>query len=182
MSYVTEGQGAVRAAVGLLVVLSAACSTVRVKTDFNERVNFTQYRTFEVAACQTSGTTCSAEGSLLEDRIAGALTGELRARGLEADPVRPDLLVAFTVMTFTKGDLIQPGGFPPWGGLGGDIWSDDIRQATLVVNVIDARSHCTLWSARAQTEQPDFTSTPVIRQTVARALESYPRPPRLAAR
>jgi len=156
------------------VVLSAGCAAVRVRTDFNERIDFAQYRSFRVAACQSPGTACGAEGNLLEDRIAGAVGDQLRARGLQPEADRPDLLVAFTVMTFTKGDLIQPTGVPPWGGMGGDIWSDDLGAGTLVLTVLDARNHCTVWTARAQTGQQDFTSTPVIQQVVAKALESYP--------
>ena len=156
------------------LVLSAACAAVRVKSDFNERVDFARYRSFRVVACQSPGTACNAEGTLLEDRIAGAVTDQLRARGLQPDADRPDLLVAFTVMTFTKGDLVQPTGVPPWGGMGGDIWSDDIRAGTLILTVVDARNQRAVWTARARTEQQDFTSAPVIHQVVARALESYP--------
>jgi hypothetical protein len=172
-----------RAAVGLAVLgVLVGCAQVRVKTDFNERVDFARYRTFQVAACQTPGAACGAEGSLLEDRIAAAVTSQLQARGLRPDADRPDLVVAFTVMTFTKGDLVQPSGVPPWGGLGGDIWSDDIRAGTLVLTVLDAHTRCAVWTARAQTEQQDFTSRAVIQSTVARALESYPPDRRLAAR
>jgi hypothetical protein len=154
-------------------VLSAACA-VTVRTDFNERVDFTQYRSFRVAACQSPGTACSAEGNLLEDRIAGAVSDQLRARGLQPEADRPDLLVAFTVMTFTKGDLVQPTGVPPWGGMGGDIWTDDLRAGTLVLAVRDARTNCTVWTARVQSARQDFASSPVIQQTVAKALEGYP--------
>jgi hypothetical protein len=163
-------------------VLLAACAPVRVRTDFNERVDFAHYRTFKVATCASPDAPCSAEGNLLEARIAGAVVDQLTERGLQADPDRPDLVVGFAVMTFTKGDLVQPSGVPPWGGLGGDIWSDDIRAGTLVVNVIDARTRCTVWTARVQSDQPDFTSTNVIRQTVAKALEGYPPGRRVAAR
>jgi hypothetical protein len=158
------------AAAGLLMIVLASCSTVRVTEDHDPRANFGQYRTFRLAACQSNG--CGA--TLLRDRVAAALADELQRRGLQPDPARSDVIVMFSVVTATKADLVQPTGAPPWGGLGGDIWSDEIRQGTVLINVVDARTSQTVWTARAQTEQPDFASAAVVRTTVARAMSSYP--------
>jgi hypothetical protein len=164
-------EGPAWAAVGFILVLSAACAPIKVKTDFDQRANFTQYRTFKVAPCQAP--TCTAGRAPLGDRIAGALHEQLQARGLQPAASSPDLVVVYAATTHTKYDLIQPTGDPPWGGLGGDIWTDEVREGTLVLSFLDARTNHTVWTTRAHIEQ-DFTSPAMVQQTVAKALATYP--------
>jgi hypothetical protein len=147
-----------------------------VRADVDEQADFTGYRTFKLASCQPPDSSCASLTPLLADRIARALADELQTRGLRPDSATPDLIVSFAAATATKADLVQPSGDPPWGGLGGDIWPDEVRQATVMLSFVDARTNRTVWTAQARTDQQNPTSAAVVRQAVAAALERYPVP------
>jgi hypothetical protein len=165
---------------GLAVLIAGAgtgCATTQVGTDRDPRAHFADYKTFAVQSGQVlDNGRVDSRDTLMRDRIDGALTHELRTKGLEPRAQDPDLIVTYTAGSQTYEGIAEDG----WGysgyGFAGDYDVDDYQEGRLKIDVIDARTQKLVWRSVAVADDVNFRSPQFIAKTVNEALKKYPAP------
>jgi hypothetical protein len=136
--------GRVVAALSLLLLLPAAQAGIEV--DYDETVDFSQYRTFMWA----EGT--PAARAEVQEWIVAAVRRELRVRGLkQITEGEPDLLVS--TVAFAQHDGGVSGGhimIQSWnvGVIRAEV--HDVTYGNLIVDLVDARTNTLVWRAIAR--------------------------------
>jgi hypothetical protein len=163
-----------------LAVSGAACSTVKVTTDYDRGVDFRHFRTFAVVGGKVINEgVVGAEGPFVRERLTSALQAGLDARGLTPAPERPDLLVTYVAGAKTRQDLERVvtsyQGGPYWYGPSyTDFWVTDHLHGTLVVDIVDASTKKLVWRAMAEAVDQPFADPEFLNRAVARALAHFP--------
>jgi len=134
----------------VLVILMAAfvlggCSSIKVVSDFDPTVDFTQYKTFEYYGwLEDSGKRLN---DLDKRRIESAFGAEFEARGLEFVEDGGDLVVGLFIIaeqkTQTTAHTTSMGG--GYGGYGGDIMATDPAGAGVEVTPQPLILNMTMW-------------------------------------
>jgi hypothetical protein len=175
--------------IGIIASVLAACSTLRVSSDYDPKANFSQYRTYAwpkehaSMAVDISGV----PSGLIEQRIRSAVDAQLQVKGLRKvkDEERPDLYVYDHVTQRQKLESYGAGfglgygyGYGPWGvgGIASPIYN--IRQyteGTLVLDLVNAQNHQLVWRGIASdiVEEPK-KSAEKIHHAVAETLKEFP--------
>lgn len=165
----------------MITVAGSGCATTQISTDHDPRADFADYRSFAVKSGQVlRNGRIDQRDTLMRDRIDGALANEFLAKGLEADPQNPDLIVTYTAgaQNFAVPDT-GPGG---WGydGYGfGDYYDDglyEVQEGSLLIDVMDAHTKKLVWRSVAVADDENFRSPQIIASTVNEALKKYPAP------
>ncbi len=167
----------------------AGCAGAQVKTDADEDADFSRYRSYALQRGRVLSDEAApnvSDNPLLEERIQQAIARELARKGLEpTDPSRADLIATYTASARTRQELetVAPAvpGFEPydewyWGPGYEDVWVDEYREGTLVIDLIDANTRKLVWRAIARAKSQDFADAEFIRGTVDDAIEKYPAP------
>ncbi len=141
-------QRTIFAATGIALLSAATSFAQKVKTDYDHKADFSQYRTFSFEKVQTAD-------PLLVDRIKSAITTTLTAKGWLQVPSRGNVAIVAmdinkehqTLNTYYDGF----GGGWRWGGGFGDETTtvDHYEVGTLVVDLFDAKSKQLLWRGSA---------------------------------
>ncbi len=165
----------------LLVLGAAACSTIKVSTDYDRTVDFRSYSTFDLLAAR------EVKNALMRERIEGAIAQQLQAKGLRRTGARADLLVAthFKLDSTTEIDTTHFGyawgrwGY--WGYRGPGAAVTTVRQVpvgTLIIDLVDARERKLVWQGVASdTLRPRSSAAEkdeAVREAVAAIFASYP--------
>jgi hypothetical protein len=180
----------------MIVLILAACSSVKITTDYDKTVDFTQFKTFEYYGWAAESDKIL--NQLEKERIEHAFGEELRARGLEYVESGGDLIIALYIMTQekTQYNATTTGmgyggyyGYGPgygWGpGYGGMNMSTttvseyNYTVGTLVIDIFDARNERLIWESIAtgtvdDNPQTREKNTP---KTVAKIMAPYPVAP-----
>jgi len=144
----------------LVAVLGlVACSTLEVSTDYNKAVDFSRYSTFKFLPSN------EIKSDLVIDRIEGAITTQLTAKGLKLVSENADLLVAYharldkqTQMDTTTYGYGWAGGWGgyygpmarPYGGMGTSTTTiREIPVGALFVDLVDAAKKEMVWQGMA---------------------------------
>jgi hypothetical protein len=165
----------VRPLVALLLVAIAACATTRVTTDRDPNANFAQYKSFGVKSGKVvQNGVVDPSDTLVMDRIENALTAGFQHKGLQTSPDKPDLIVTYTAGAKEKTELVNDGG--GWYDYGYDDldWTEQYRQGTLVIDVVDSGTKKLVWRAVAVADDENFRSDKVLKKAVDSALAKYP--------
>jgi hypothetical protein len=164
--------------VGTLFVFgSLGCATTQVRTDHDPRADFSQYRTFVLKTGQVINEgIVDTRDTLTRERINSALKDELTGKGLQPVAHDPDLIVTYTAGARTLQELTTY-----WGGSYADpsmadVWTNEYRQGTLVIDFIDAKTNRLVWRSIARADNKDFRKTENIDKAVDKALQKYPAP------
>ena len=185
----------------IFVFLSAAlllnaCSSIKVVSDFDPTVDFTQYKTFEYYGWMEDS------DKLLNDldkrRIESAFAAEFKARGLELVESGGDLVVGLFIVTEQKtqttAHTTQMGGMggyyggyygygPGWGWGGGHsttTYSEyNYVEGTLVCDVFDKAKEQLVWEGigRGTVDQDPSSRDENIPAAVKKIMAEYPVPP-----
>jgi hypothetical protein len=164
----------------------AGCGTTHVATDYDHRANFNRYRTYAVQRGRVIDEDAPhTPDTLVEDRIVAAIRQELATKGLvPAEPGKADLIATYNASAKTKLQLESAwdGGY--WGvGLDGwawdgpgydNVWLDEYREGTLVIDLIDSSTKKLVWRAVAKADDKDFRTTKFIDGAVDKAMDKYP--------
>lgn len=136
----------------LFLVMLIGCSSVRVQTDYNTKVDFNSYKTF---AFYKTGIDKAPISDLDKKRIMRAIEAELLLKGMTKSST-PDVLVSL----FTKsrerinvnnnnarwGSGFGYGGWNPWMWRGGtQLNVNQYTEGTLFVDIIDANKKELIW-------------------------------------
>lgn len=162
----------------VLVAVSAAAFAQNVTYDFDRTANFGAFRTY----AWVKGT--ELDDPLNHQRIVSAVDAQLAARGFrKVEPgATPDVLVAYHA-TFDR-DLQVTGFSTGWGGYRfggnrtGSARAEEILVGTLVVDVVDARTHTIVWRGVAS-KDVDVKASPEkreknIQRAAGKLFKNYP--------
>jgi len=182
-----------------LVLLFSACGGVKVTTDFDSRVDFTKYKTFEYYGWSKDSDEIL--NSIDKDRIEKAFGAELASRGLKYVESGGDLIITLYIVTKqetqTSATTTGMGGYggmgygyggyagygPGYGWGGGtshtSVNTYDYMVGTLIIDIYDQAEKKLIWESigkRTINDDPAGRdkSVPV---TVGKIMKSYPVKP-----
>jgi hypothetical protein len=166
-----------------------ACSTVEVSTDYDKTADFSKYSTFKVMPAK------EIKSDLVRDRIEGAITTQLTAKGLKLVSDNADLLVAYharldkqTQLDTTSfgygwgggwGGYYGPMAYGPYGGMGTTTTTvREIPVGALFVDLVDATRKEMVWQGVASaTLDPKATADDKdyrVNNAVKKMFSSFP--------
>lgn len=167
----------VRAVLCLVVPLLAACSTVRVQTDYDPAVDFSAYHTFAWMAVDGAA---SASPDLTTQRVHSAVESTLGALGYRrVDPASADLLVTHSASVDQRIHVDQA-----YRGYGyrhagyTETWVDVYDEGELMIELVDAQRERVVWQgvaqARVNPQQSPQEREQQVREAVAAIFKSFP--------
>ena len=182
----------------ILAALMTACSSVKITTDYDKTVDFTQFKTFEYYGWAAESDQIL--NQLEKDRIEAAFGAEFKNRGLQYVESGGDLIVTLFVMTQEKTQYnatttgMGYGGYggyygygPGWGwgpGMGMSMSTTTVNEynytvGTLVIDIFDATNEKLIWESIATGTVDDNPQTREknIPKTVAKIMAPYPGTP-----
>lgn len=136
----------------LLLIVLGACSSVRVYSDFDKNVDFSQFKTY---AFQKSGIDRVQVSELDKKRILRAIDAELSKKGMTKSDT-PDILVNILTKEREKLDVNQfnAGWGYGWGYgwnpylWGGNTFVTSSTEGTLYIDLIDAKKKELVWEGQ----------------------------------
>jgi hypothetical protein len=170
-----------RIAVGLFFLLSVAelAAAAKVVTDFDPKVNFSQYKTFMWIKRPHM------EDPLMDDRIVNAINAQLTAKGWTLVQEGGDVGVAAHVAT-KKGHTLETfyngfgggWGWHRWGG-GMGIATTNVETylvGTLVVDLFDSSTKQLIWRGWATDALPDDPKkeTKKLNKDIEKLFKNFP--------
>lgn len=164
----------------LLAFGGAGCSSVAVHSDAAPGVDFSAYHTFAQAPPpKTANANLPGYSEITGDHIQAAIAHELETKGFSSAPVdKADLLVAFSINGQRRTDIESAGGFGWYGGWGGDTYTVNYTEGTLIIDIFDAHKKSLIWHAYGQTNiygHGDHSSQ--VDPAVQSILEGFPPKP-----
>lgn len=81
------------------ILLLSSCNAIRVSSDFNDKINFNDYKTY---AFSKKGVDEVEINDIDKKRILNAIDVELSSKGLRKSSIEPDLMVNFFTKTNKK--------------------------------------------------------------------------------
>ena len=173
-----------RAVSGLLfgIALLVGCGpTLQVRTDFDHKATFGQYRSFQMGEGKVVEQGALSENTIVKDRVDNAVQNGLATRGLVQAPDHADLIARFAVGVRSVQEL-EGVGYPVavglWGAYPNDYWIVDHPEGTLVIDLVDARSQKLVWRAYLRADGTGMSDPAFIQKAVNEAFEHYPPAPR----
>lgn len=173
-----------------------ACSTLRVRSDFDRDVDFGRYESYawleeplRSEAPQSAADAMVdpfAHNSLLDKRVRQAVDRELQARGYRAaHDEAPSFRVQYHVVLENRTRVysahgayhgVYRRGYDYYGiDPGGVIYSDDYKEGTLIVDVIDARTGQIAWRGWAIGKSRDgYYDEAAVDRAVSEILAEFP--------
>ena len=148
-----------------LLVSLVGCSGIKVESDFDPRVNFRSYETWDWMKTPTQDTgDPRLDDAILRGRIQSAVANTLLDKGFNLSLDSPDFLVAYHVAIDQKLDMEVVNNYYgyPYAGDYASVWGPAIQgqevktteyeQGTLMVDVLDSTSKQLIWRGTAQAE------------------------------
>ena len=177
------------AMLGMMILTLAGCSSLKVSSDYNPEVDFSQYGTYYwlPAPDPTDKTKGPENDGLINQRIEKAVDDVLKTKGMRRVMKRADASLLVTEHINVKQKLrvntTNYGyGYGRWGYWGGPGYVDtrvgQYQQGTLVLDFIDAKKNELVWRGTAQSRIREM-KTPAereksVRAAVAAILAKYP--------
>lgn len=172
-----------------LTVLTAGCSSISVRYDYDKTADFQSYKTYAWLPQPTTSTSGSARhaiqrNSLLDKRILAAVNTQMTEKGLRVDTEDPDLLLMYHTGVEDKVNVTDWGYSYPYHyggwyyGGGRDIDVTYYQEGTLILDFIDGQSKELVWrgmaTAALSSNPTPESSDKQINNAVAKMLNGYP--------
>jgi hypothetical protein len=135
--------------------LLAASAHAKVQIDFNPEPDFSQYKTFAYIGGVENLVMLRVNPDLINNRVHRAVTRELIGKGLrEVTPDQnPDLVVRYWAKSSSQVNIAATGNWGPYGPYIGSYWgwiystitASSIREATLLLDLIDPHKKDLVW-------------------------------------
>ncbi|HEY6928530.1 MAG TPA: DUF4136 domain-containing protein [Thermoanaerobaculia bacterium] len=167
----------------LLLGILAACSTVTTSADYDDKANFSSYKTW---GWRDDG---SIKDELVAKRVQSAVATQLAAKGLTRNDANPDLWVAVHGRMSKQTQITQynSGWGYGWGwyghGAGGGISTATVQEipvGTIVVDLADAKRKELVWRGTASDtlnpERSPQEKEKALNEALAKMFEKYPPP------
>ncbi|PWT71890.1 MAG: DUF4136 domain-containing protein [Bacteroidetes bacterium] len=171
----------------VLFVISSCEPSLKVTSDYDKEVNFSQYKTFRMVQLDQQHQTIS---QLNQQRIINAVINEMKKKGFIETADNPDLHVNAIIILQDKksvtantnyygyGGYYRPYG---WGGAGmsSSHTTYDVqnyKDGSLIIDVVDARTQKLLWEGIGNKEIDKPASDPdkAIAEAVASIMANFP--------
>ena len=157
----------------LAAVVVLGCSTMSVKYDFDDTIDFKQYKSYNWIEKKKSPRMTT----LTDKRIKTAVEDELNSKGFVMDTTgNPDLLISYQAIQQKKVDVTNyPYGY--WRGYGGSYTRvDQYNEGTLVLDVVDPELNQLVWRGWATSAIGDDPSREqaLIREAANKILKKFP--------
>jgi hypothetical protein len=173
-----------------LIALMVSCSTVKVVTDMDKTVDFTQYKTYSFLGWQQNSDQIMNEFD--KKRMHEAFGNEFKARGLEFVEEGGDMAVSLFIVIDQKTSVTAYTDYYGSGGNGysryGGGWGygsstttyseNDYLKGTLVLDVFDTKTKDQIWQGVATgtvTEDPAKREK-TIPKSVGALMKEFPVP------
>jgi hypothetical protein len=156
-----------------LMLLTAACSSATVNTDFDPAVNFANFHTYS----WRKGT--PATNPLMDQRIIASVDTQLQAKGFRRVDSGGDVFVTYHASIGHELDVqtVDYGGpYRCWGGCTQSTTVRPVKIGTLVVDLVDAKRNTLTWrgiASDAISSNPQETARK-IDQVVGQMFQNYP--------
>jgi len=167
----------------LLLGALTACSTLTTTADYDDKANFSSYKTW---GWKDDG---SIKDDLVARRIQSAVATQLGSKGLTRNDTNPDLWVAVHGRMSKQTQITQynSGWGYGWGwyghGAGGGISTATVQEipvGTLVVDLVDANRKELVWRGTASDtlnpERSPQEKEKALNEALAKLFEKYPPP------
>lgn len=147
----TRKRGMITAGLALSL---AGCAAITVSADFDPEVDFQTYRTYAwgPADALPTGDPRLDNNPFFDDRMRGAVDGELAERGLTVAPAtEADLVVHYHISIRERIDVVtvdREYGYEP----GYDTAVREWQEGTLMVDLVDTRTNRVIWRGWAQSD------------------------------
>lgn len=184
------------------LLAAATFATAQVNVDYDHKVDFSQYRTFqfEPGRIIRNLDLKDADSSLINANVQEAVTADLGKKGLSPATGNADLTVTFLAGAKKKQEIenavTSPGfgpglGFPygryyatgGWWGTGwDDWWVNDYEQGTLLLDIYDTKTKELVWRAYAVSDINNYNERKFVDKEVDKALKHFPPREKRAAR
>lgn len=174
--------------VGVFGLLAACSNAPIVRSDFDPRANFADYRTF--AFMEPLGTDRAGYTTLLTERLKRTASQQMEARGYTFDAKKPDLLLNFQTQVQSRTEYVGP---PPimwgmnygfgtgfYGGWPGYAFGPEVIQfneGTLKVDLIDTQRKQMVWEGSGTSiigQQQQTASEAMVQQMMTSIFARYP--------
>ncbi|MBN1163646.1 MAG: DUF4136 domain-containing protein [Candidatus Krumholzibacteriota bacterium] len=170
-----------KCAVALCLVLAAAftaCSSIMVKTDYDQEVDFSVYQTYSWIQHRKQSTNRMMKDPLIRKHIMSAVERELEEKGLRrVETESADLLVAFHIGSRKKVDVTHYHyRYGRWGHRRGhDVMVHKYREGTLILDFVDRGDKELIWRGWASGVLHGRENIAEdIDNSVQKVLEKYP--------
>jgi len=162
---------------GLVALVLAGCSTLKVQQDWAENADFVQYRDFLILDLPQTA------NELVARRIRDAVQATLIERGFIENQDDPDFLVAIhgevkdrvDVQTYNYSYPVAPYGMSPYWHGGHDVSVSQYEEGTLVIDFVDAQKKELFWRGWGTQIVDERTRSPeVLREIVEKIVAQFP--------
>ncbi|MDH3520255.1 MAG: DUF4136 domain-containing protein [Myxococcales bacterium] len=187
-------RGCVAALTACGLVLLVGCAHLKIRSDYDSEVDFSQFRSFAWLDPPVKAETAEspaedlvdpfAKNSLLDKRVRKAVERELLARGYEmANGSEPEFEIQYHVVLRERTKIrsyptVYGGyyGYPyGYGGSIGSVSSYDYQEGTLILDVIDARTQQIAWRGWAVgINREGYYTDAKVAEIVKRVLDRFP--------
>lgn len=166
-------------------ILLAACGpTLKVRSDYDKRVDFSKYRTFELY--NGTGNMIS---SLNQDRILGSVRQEIQEKGFVEDSAHPDLLVNTSAIVRNGVEVSSNTNYYGYGGAARPYYWDagmsssytnyDVthyKEGSLIIDMVDALTKKLVWQGVGNSRIDESTKNADhrIAEAVKSILKDFP--------
>lgn len=140
-----------------VAVMAVGCSSLSLQYDYDQYADFSSYRTFAWTKAPVKATadanTPKEVNTLLDQRIRRAVNVNLMEKGMQLNTDNPDMLIAYHTGVQDKVDVTDwgysyPAYGPGWYG-GRDVSVYNYEEGTLIIDLIDAKTHQLVWRGTA---------------------------------
>ncbi len=160
-----------------LLLLSGACSSLKVTYDYDKQIDFSQYKTYAYSEDSQK----LPVGDLNRSRIINAVDTEMAAKGFTKSD-NPDVLIDMHVKAEQKTEATATTTGPGYGGYYGrfgyaggfsttQINYNDYIEGTLFINMVDAAKEHIVWQGRATKTIDEDASTEKREQNINYAVK-----------
>jgi hypothetical protein len=180
-----------RTLIPITVALVSACSSTRVQTDFDHQADFSSYSTFAWHQATEDGKgPTDGPSQLVDQRIRGAISQNLRAKGLEPKGANEaDLLVTYYTSLGSQMRFHTTGwgygygwGWGPYWSYGYGYWPGwtsttvyTYHEGTVIIDIIDRSKKQLVWRGVGTAALGKKShSEEKIAQSMTRILDDFP--------
>ena len=165
--------------IALSVVFFAACSTLRVSTDYDENYPFSKIKTYTIKHYEKPG-----ENTLVNDRITAAIRKVLQEKGYKEAQNNADIIFIYHYAAKDKVDIhtdYQMIGIRRYG-FGGTMIATtstyEYTQGTIIIDALDLKTHKIVWRSTGtlELEQKETPSErkKYVYKIIAKLMEKFP--------
>ena len=166
--------------VTLLLFSQIACSTPRVITFYNEKIDFSKYNTFRVVNPTSEKEDFSEDAQETLDRLEGAIMDQMEKRGYQLSH-SADVLVYYRILIDQQTDY-RVDSYPSYydyyrGYAYYDVRKNQYDQGTLSIELKDAESRKLIWQGTLDLKvksRSKVSKDEIVDQTIGTIFGQYP--------